>query len=113
MAQGERMSGEGSCRVAGVLRLPRRALAAPANQQSNREYVRNGASANLSHQRPRLTRGRTGNGLQADAQSRITLEKTERQREVARIDRRHRVRRRRTNRRLTWRDRPQLLEITP
>ena len=46
-------------------------------------------------------------------QGRIALEETERQREAARPDRRHRVRRRRTNRRLTCRGRPQLLEITP
>ena len=43
--QGDRVPGEGSRRAADLLRLPGRALDAPADDQPDREHVRHGAPA--------------------------------------------------------------------
>lgn len=56
--------------------------------------------------------GGNRDGVQAGPQGRVKLEEAQRQREATGPDRRRRVRRRRTNRRLTCRGRPQDLVIT-
>jgi transposase-like protein len=92
VAEGRGLPGKRSCRTAGVLRLPRRALAAPAHQQPDRKHLRHGAPADLPHQGPRLASRGTGDGVQAHPEGSEALAKAERQREATRPDRRHRVR---------------------
>ena len=50
----------------GLLRLPGRALGAPAHHQPDRIYVRHGQAPHEGHQGARVEGGRPGDGLQAD-----------------------------------------------
>ena len=53
-------------RAAGVLRLPRRALDPPADDQPDRVDLRHRPAPHQGHPRARVTRGRAGHGVQAD-----------------------------------------------
>jgi transposase-like protein len=68
VAAGDRLPGKRSNGAAGVLRLPRRALAASPHQQPDREHLRDRASANLPDQRPGLADRRIGDGVQAGSE---------------------------------------------
>jgi putative transposase len=52
--------------AAGLLRLPRRALGAPAHHEPDRVNLRHGQAPHQGHQGPRLASRRAGHGFQAD-----------------------------------------------
>ncbi len=111
--QGGGVSAERPGGTAGVLRLPRRALAAPAHQQPDRKHLRHGAVANLQNQRSRLANGLPGDGLQTRGVSPESLAKTQRQRVAAGGDCRSDLQRWNKTRRLNCRGHPLLLGISP
>ena len=76
--QGQRVSGQGSRRAVGVLRLPRRALEAPANDQPDREHVRHRAVEAQADQGERQPHRLPDDGLQAHAVRRQALAALER-----------------------------------
>ena len=63
--EGGREARQGLGRAHRVLRLPRRALAAPAHDEPDREQLRDRQAAHQGHQGRRLQEGRAGDGLQA------------------------------------------------
>src|ERR1035437_3360048 len=74
------MSSERPGRLAGVLRLPRRTLGASADQQSDREHVRDGAIANEQNQGRRQPNGFSGHGIQTGGGGSESLGQTQRER---------------------------------
>src|SRR5262249_17225470 len=65
--QGDGVPGQGSSAAAGLLRLPGGALAAPADDQRDRERVRDRAVADGEDQGVGGARGVPDDGVQADA----------------------------------------------
>jgi transposase-like protein len=65
VSQGGREAHQRPRRVAGVLRLPRRALGASADHESDRVDLRHGPAPHEDHPRSRLPGGRAGHGVQA------------------------------------------------
>jgi hypothetical protein len=74
-----------------VLRLPRRALAAPTNHEPDRELVRHSAPAHQGHEGRRPEDRRAGDGLQAAGVSAGTLATVQRPRARRRRARRREV----------------------
>src|SRR5262249_8902247 len=66
-SQGDGVPGQGSSGAAGLRRLPGGALAAPADDQRDRERVRDGAVADGKDQGVRDACGVSDDGVQADA----------------------------------------------
>ena len=64
--------------AAGVLRLPVRALGAPAHDQPDRVHLRHGPAPDQGHQGPGLAGGRAGDGVQADRVSARPLARRQR-----------------------------------
>jgi len=64
--QGRGQDHRGRGRAAGVLRLPGRALGAPAHDQPHRIDLRHRQAADEGHQGSRVEGGRAGHGVQAD-----------------------------------------------
>ena len=64
--QGRREDHRRSRGAAGVLRLPRRALDPPAHHEPDRVDLRHRPAPHEDHPRARITRGRAGDGVQAD-----------------------------------------------
>ena len=109
-------------RVVGVLRLPRRALDPPADHQSHRVDLRHRATPHEGHPRPRITHGRTGDGVQAHPGRTRPLASSQRtpsgRTRPCRRDVRQRQARRTTRRNASARSRlkdlhPQVLTIAP
>ena len=64
--------------AAGVLRLPGRALGAPAHDEPDRVHLRDGPAPDQGHQGPRVAGRRAGHGVQADRVSTRPLARRQR-----------------------------------
>ena len=85
--QGRGVPGQGPSGALGLLRLPGRALDAPADDQPHREHVRHGATAASPHQGQRLAHRLPDDGLQAHAVGRQEMATAQRFQAAARRDR--------------------------